>query len=1234
MKKIYKFYKERLIEISGRSRTLYAKRVSPRYAYDIGRIFEGNEEETESFVDFLWGSNKLSYPIINSKLKNRFVEVLKPAKDEIADIVSNQVMILKNLKREIEEFERETGRYELFVGYPFVEGSIGRDQLIKAPLLLFPVIINVLNDSNVEIELKQDEPVQLNKVFTTAYAKYFKLDIEELSLEFDNLDDSGLKGVRDVVNYLRNAGIKIENLGGKGLYGFNENEPKLGDSLEIKRYAVLGRYLLANSIYNDYNLLEQQNLSTDAIAELLENKPARRIKNPSDEVYAANQLDYAQECALQELNQHGNIVIYGPPGTGKSQTIVNIITDALCKNKRVLVVSQKKAALDVVFNRLGDLNNKAMYIVDAEKSKSLVYERVKQAHYEAIDIRASSEEENKRRFRDIARTLGFELGKLESISEALFTKTEFGLSLQEMYANSHPITKNSGEYILYEQMLDNQRIMDLDFQQLNGTITSLQEKRKPKLYYRHLELQKNNFMINHIHRDLDVHAVNSVKMYLEDLISKRLVPYDTSQYPNVRQLLGFYLENNIEDPKDLLPIISFIARLENPKLNKSFLKKNELSSTEEKILNDFIYTVDAVKSYIGEYYLLERILDRKGFAITIDNILNGNVLFLKLLLDALNEYEEIRDMKINLGELAETEMLLLNFAYENSESEEEFNSIVNNILPVRLYHEIVLTEESMRMHLSKIMDYENIKNRIVSLKSEQKNIVSRICQDAFRSNYKDLYNSDADNKNFFYQISKQSNFWPVRKLIDVYGDLLFNLYPCWLLSPESVSTLLPLKQNLFDLILFDEASQIFIESALPAIYRGRHIAVAGDNKQLRPNALFMRRFAANDLEEEDYNTQAALEVESLLDLATSRYESARLSYHYRSNNEELINFSNYAFYDCKLQVVPNLSRNIGNRPIERLKIDGRWLNRYNRDEAMKVVEVLKEILLRPNHQETVGIITFNSEQEGYIADLIEREARKDPEFQAALAKEHNRKIDGGDVSLFVKNLENVQGDERDIIIFSIAYAKNEHGKVISHFGPLNLEGGENRLNVAITRAKKKVYVVTSIEPEDLNVENTKHSGPKILKKYLQYVRAVSEGNRIEATSILDSFRENNLKNQNLNLMAKEIKLELEKIGYTVEASLGNNAYQLSLAIYDKDLDAYLLGIEYDYAAFEFSPSIIERDVYRSKFMESRGWKIIRIWSRDWWQSKAKVITQIDELAKLQRQKLSEESRKTKVKKVA
>ena len=1256
MKSIYKYYKERLIEISGKNRSLYSKNISKKYSYDIGEIIGKDSDEFQEFFTFLWKGKRSSYALIKkenkeklyktfdleNKIKTSFKDTAKMSveekrnenlrrerlkREEGKKIITSQVSALKTLKREIEEFSKETGRYELFVGYPFVTGQLSKDIVIKAPLILFPVVINIESDTTVSIEAKPDELVQFNKVLMLAYAKEHRLNNEGMMMEFDNLVDYKLKSISDVLDYLSAYGFKFEldkNFE-DGLIRFadiNENSSKFGD-LKVVNSCVIGRFPLANSIYNDYSILEKKHLSSLAIEQLLQGKNVKKNKKFDQRIYTINDLDYAQENAIKKLNEYGNMVIYGPPGTGKSQTIVNIISDALCKDKKVLVVSQKKAALDVVFNRLKNLNSKCMFITDAEKNKIDFYERCNQMHQAILNENKS--ETSKDAFDEVENNLQKEVKELETISDTLFTKTPFGLSLQEMYTNSAKIGKRSYDYELYKLMLKNKELMSMNYKSLASTLRVIKEKNKANLYYRYIELKKNNPLIDHIKPDVEIHVINQMKTYLKEVIQKNIVPFDTAKHKHARQLLIYMTENDVEDVNEMKPLIKMISSVENKKLYdrltwaKVFfpaypIVKNKIDKKEEEIAESLKSTMQEINSYVENYSLLNKVLDRKGYLMTVDNLINGNSIFVKLLLGALGDYLEIRDINVSLQGLTDDERTILNFAYENSKTAKQYRDVVDKVLQIRVYHEAIKYEEQNKDKLSKIIDFENIRNRILSLKNDEKAISNNICLDKFKSEYVEYFNNNPESKNYLYQITKQQGLLPIRKMMDLYGEFLLKLFPCWLLSPESVSTIFPLKKEMFDIILFDEASQVFIENTLPTIYRGKHIVVAGDSKQLRPTATFVKRYMGNDSDEElDLATQAALEVESLLDLATSRFNSTNLTYHYRSKNEELIDFSNYAFYDGKLQIAPNISKNVGNKPIERIKVNGKWIGRRNQEEANAVVSLLKKLIKNKRNKSSIGIITFNTEQENAIEDAIDLECNKDSAFRDAYIREQNRKENNEDTSIFIKNLENVQGDERDIIIFSIGYARNEYGKVVAHFGPLSTEGGENRLNVAVTRAKEKIYVVTSIEPEELLVEGTKNAGPKIFKSYLKYVRAVSNKKNKEVQYILDSFKPALPQTKEevvLNQIEDEIKEELVKLGYDVETNLGNTNYKLSLAVYDKKLDRYLLGIECDYAAYKSSDSILERDVYRNKFLESRGWNIMRVWSRDWWLNKDKVINNI------------------------
>ena len=251
--------------------------------------------------------------------------------------------------------------------------------------------------------------------------------------------------------------------------------------------------------------------------------------------------------------------------------------------------------------------------------------------------------------------------------------------------------------------------------------------------------------------------------------------------------------------------------------------------------------------------------------------------------------------------------------------------------------------------------------------------------------------------------------------------------------------------------------------------------------------------------------------------------------------------------------------------------------------------------------------------------MLEIEAGKDPVFAKLYNAEIDRVEKNEDLSLFIKNIENVQGDERDIIIFSTGYAKNANGKVVASFGSLSQDGGENRLNVAISRAKQKIYVVTSIEPEELNVDNSKNDGPKLLKRYLQYVRAVNDGNKEISEEILHTVCDSAIsRNEDVHYdsdFENQVHDALLRAGLSVDTQVGVSGYKIDLAVYDNKTSKYILGIECDGAAYHSSKSARERDIYRQRYLESRGWKIVRIWSKDWWNNPEKEVQKILDIVK-------------------
>ena len=533
-KSIYTYYKDRLIEIGGKNKCLYLRSVVKKSGYDIGRIFEGRESKVSELVEFLWSAGKEPLSLISKDEKRdlmgnlgtpepvpevsesqvssaeEYEKAVKKRAKKIAAgearMIENEVAKLRELKREVEEIEKETGKYELFIGYPFVFGSIQQGPartLIKAPLLLFPVKIDIEDDETVDIRFNRAEKIQINKALIFAYAQSKKLEIDQLETEFDDL--SSFKNIRAIIDYLADARIKIDYPPSSKIYNYARfKEPdETKSNLSVRCAAVLGRFPISNSVYNDYTVLERKKLTNDAIDELLRTggrfakkravvfsksrKPMRARRTLPRSSYTVKMLDYAQSEVVKKVDEMGNMVIYGPPGTGKSQTIVNIITDAICKNKRVLVVSQKKAALDVVYSRLGTLCEKAMYITDESKDKRQFYEKCLAAHNRELQEAPINQQTLQDEFNQLQARIDAEENTLNEIYHTLNDKRPFGLSLSEMYSASYVLPKNSSEYSTYLAMLKTDDLMALNYKQLSDALFAIKANNIAETYYSFLQ---------------------------------------------------------------------------------------------------------------------------------------------------------------------------------------------------------------------------------------------------------------------------------------------------------------------------------------------------------------------------------------------------------------------------------------------------------------------------------------------------------------------------------------------------------------------------------------------------------------------------------------------------------------------------------------------------------------------------------------------------------------------------
>lgn len=1147
-KNIMSKLENRLVNINKRNRLLYSGKIS-KDCIDLYKTIT----DLEKFKNFLLNLDTNPFKLINYNEDN----------DKLVSIL--------RLMKDVKKNENETGNNELYVAYPFVQGKLEYgDFPIKAPLMLFPVIIDRDSDS---IIIKNDfsRDIIYNTTLILANNKFNGINEvlpENTVDEFlkDNYRNQMLKYYGDYKLYISDSDNTTEKFFENKM---NEFPIYNNGQLFVKDYMVLGIYsTYVTSMYKDFHkMIENEEISKlikeliegmegQIVYDALEEKENNSLNSIEDEINYINELDYSQEKVLKEIKNNTALVVEGPPGTGKSQVITSIIAQSILEGKNVLMVSEKKTALDVIYSRLGKLSKFALLIDDIE-NKDEFYKNLNNILETLNEKSIYNLEYNKDTLKKLIKTdienINNSTNKLDLIANKIYDLNDYGISFYDMYKRCKKVDLNS----------------ELEVNIYNH-IKEYIPSRIYCLKYNELESVYNVFKNTEILANLKsyITAIKGDNSYMVR-IKQNLVDIELSEFTS--KILDLKEKINTYNSLNLI--------------NKLFYKKN-INSKVNEIGNEYFTTYDKkLKEYIinNTDYVLYIIKNYQKFIISMQTF---------------NKLSNIEQEYFGY-------MCLLSRQFDITLNKANY-LIFNDIL----YYKIINFEKANPWVFNYINDFDSIRNEIGSSISEKKELTKDLIYDVLLSNVKKINDNGKLNK--IYEMCNRKRKMSLNRFMSKYRLELLDSVKVWLMTPEVVSDILPFEREIFDLVIFDEASQLYIEKSIPAIYRTKKIVIAGDEKQLKPSSLGLGR-VSDEEDTEEYN-DGFLEYESLLEASKYKFRNTMLEYHYRSKYEELISFSNYAFYNGKLMVTSDAKR--GNeKPIERIKVEnGLWIDKKNEKEADEVVKLVKKILTTRKNNESIGVITFNSNQMDLIEDKLEKEKMKDIEFATLMQTEENRYENGENISFFVKNIERVQGDERDIIIFCIGYAKNESGRVSTNFGWLSHDGGENRLNVAISRAKQKIYVITSIEPEELIVDKSINSGPKLFKKYLEYVKALDEENLEYANSILYSLNDKG-HTEEVNVFESDFEEEvcnkLQDLGYIVETQYGVGGYRIDLVIKDKTTNENLLGIECDGKLYHSSKFARERDYHRQKYLESRGWKIYRIWSTNWWRNPELEIKKID-----------------------
>lgn len=1324
MEKILQSYLRRLTNLSGNNRSLLLLRLVSDQFLDLNDLDFANDHSSFDIIKKL----------IAQKQSIRLCDEVDP-RDSQTNATSQKLRKIFRIEQFIFE---ERGARDLYIGWPFIRGKFNEGTMVRCPLIFFPVSLE-RHQNAWYLQQRQGVNITLNKTFLLAYAYYNKVSLDEELIEYvlSDFDKDSTLYRTQLYELLKNSQVEInfnqENFMDK-LHPFRNYKKSEFDSaekdgrLKIFPEALLGIFPQAGSyLVPDYvRLLEDEKVSdisdffSHRVKENPEESQAVRFSDQVKEetTFTPFEIDASQEYALNLVKNGNSLVVQGPPGTGKSQLICNLISDFIARGKNVLLVCQKRAALDVVYQRLQsqqlhdfiglvhDFKNDRKDIFDqiARQIDSLDEYRQKNNGLDAIHLERS--------FLQASRKIDQLTEELSEFKEALFDESECGKSIKELYLTSDPdapsITLNqeyrnfnytyaaefttklsrfldyyrkfeknphfwsSGptfssfgtqDFIHLKEILEEIPVYHEKIKKTSKTFSSLPLDFESCLHFLSLREELDQLKTN-----LDNDAVYSYYKYMLDhepgedplwlsnlertmlqcfkgagpeisLKSKELGRFQEALEHAIkarkgpiswlrwrmfseekifitRVLIANELKSNKQGFEVLLERIDnrlnyehIVSRIHNTEWLKDFppnfrkidiqnwffyqklaLKCVQLTrkirtltqilSPKETRRTDFIDRVGKFIDFLDQIPIQLQLWSRYISEPQIRSLLLQKVKIevvkkqLNEDFDSLVEYHKLKDNFSNDENKIISELLGKDYS-----SKEDILTLFHNSLAlawidhIETKFPILKSISSFKLdHLTQelqqaITDKMNISQEILLLKSRERT-------------YEDLEYNRLNNlvtyKDLYHQVTKKRKVWPIRRVISSFYEEVFSLLPCWMASPESASAIFPMEEN-FDLVIFDEASQCFAERGIPAMYRGKQVVIAGDDKQLQPNDLYRVRW-----EDEDDEELPELEIDSLLLLAKKYLKEVGLRGHYRSKSLELIEFSNLNFYNGKLKLLPDFHIAQTKDPaIRYFKTKGIWKNNVNEEEAEEVIRLINKIC-RDKQGKSVGVVTFNVRQQGYILDLID-------------VYQHSGKINLP-TSFFVKNIENVQGDEKDIIIFSTAYAPDEKGRLQLRFGSLNMAGGENRLNVAITRAREEIYMVTSLLPHQLQTENTTNPGPKLLKSYLQYAWDVNNGewtpdSQEDKSRSPSWYLRNKLQGENGKV---HIRKELPFSDLTVVAS---RSY-VGLVLTDDELF-------YD----TLSPK--EAYCYRQNHFIEKNWPFIQFYSREYWINREQAREKLD-----------------------
>jgi superfamily I DNA and/or RNA helicase/very-short-patch-repair endonuclease len=944
--------------------------------------------------------------------------------------------------------------------------------------------------------------------------------------------------------------------------------------------------------------------------------------------------DSSQIEAINSALAGNTLVIEGPPGTGKSQTISNLLAECLAQNKRVLFVAQKRAAIDAVLKRLSEKGLDALVLDVHEASRG------PQVAAQLADSYSNMRQTPPVDLSKVHEELVVSRDKLVGMRDAFVAELRgLGLNLAELRSLYYSIpTEFFPDWQIKADLLS--RLSTEDHRAVKTAITAVAESGG---FSERFETSSESWNVNLVRTRSDLTAlIEESRLFesftlgkIEELAGGR-VSSSASISDLVREArrvaLGGWLDSIA--PK-------LVKKARSPRLLVSMRLARGLNVDES------LTWTEKLKGSISSSYLLPKNpeLAREVLALHLELQSLGDPV--QAVLDAarLNHQDWQESLAIT------AQAIRLTRSVQGLELEtisaSDFSTHLNGLSKDARQFKIATYWENfdflaskgleglipdLRAHGAKrglkVDDFERVFDAAASksliesalsydprLQGADSQTIERVSkrfkasdkkhieQNSLKikriaaTNFKNAVDSHPLESVFLEgEARKKRAHKPLRTLITKAPNLMFAAKPIWAMSPIQVASYLPRRQ-MFDLVIFDEASQVKPEMAIPAVIRGETLVVAGDSNQLPPTNFFSGgglEYLGEDLADDELESTTR-DSESILE-AMERVigsKKRRLLWHYRSRDERLIALSNIEIYGNSLTTFPASDSHDAVEHVLVLKGKHQPVaSESQNDEVAKVLDLIKlHVLQRP--EESLGVITFGTSHLQKLEIAIQRERSSNAELDNWIEGQVTEPF-------FLKNLERVQGDERDAIIISTGYGKDANGKMNLRWGPLNSENGRRRLNVAITRAKRRMTLVTNFSLAELSNQNVRSgTGVELFKKFLDYMG--NKGAEYQHASSLIP----------MNPFELDIKRKLEAQGMSLVSQFGVGGYRIDFAVRDpRDPDKFVLAIEADGASYHSSHIARERDRLRQMLLESRGWNFHRIWSTDWFRDPDSEVSRV------------------------